>query len=271
MATILLVEDDLRLSEILEKRLTQVGHVVKTVTDGEEALKELRAGSPDLLLLDIILPKLSGFDILETMQRDVTLSRPKTIIISNSGQPVEIERARALGAIDFLVKADLDPDEVMQKVQDNLNVQSATDASAGAQAAQKVEGAIRVPGSVLVVEDDKFLRDLIVQKLKREGFPVIEAITGTEALRVVKESQPAVVLLDLILPGLDGFEILKRLKEDQATSSIPIIILSNLGQREDVERGLRLGAVDFMIKAHFTPGEIVAKVKMTLGGTALGG
>ena len=118
--------------------------------------------------------------------------------------------------------------------------------------------------SVLVVEDDKFLRDLIVQKLKREQFVVHEAVTGSEALRVAKEAMPKIVLLDLILPGLDGFEVLKRLKEDSVTAQIPVIILSNLGQREDVERGLRLGAVDFMIKAHFTPGEIVEKIKEIL-------
>ena len=114
------------------------------------------------------------------------------------------------------------------------------------------------------MEDDKFLRDLITQKLKREGFTVFEAITGSEAVRVAEENQPKIVLLDLILPGLDGFEVLKRLKEKQLTAPIPVIILSNLGQREDVERGLRLGAVDFMIKAHFTPGEIVEKIKETL-------
>jgi DNA-binding response OmpR family regulator len=120
---------------------------------------------------------------------------------------------------------------------------------------------------VLVVEDDKFLRDLIVQKLKRESFNVHEAVTGSEALRVAKETLPKIVLLDLILPGLDGFEVLKRLKEDNTTAQIPVIILSNLGQREDVERGLRLGAVDFMIKAHFTPGEIVEKIKEILSRT----
>jgi DNA-binding response OmpR family regulator len=133
------------------------------------------------------------------------------------------------------------------------------------QAQESPQGSASTAGAILlVIEDDKFLRDLLVQKLKREGFPVIEAVTGTEGLRIVKEQRPAIVLLDLILPGMDGFEILRRMKEDPETASIPVIILSNLGQREDVEHGLRLGAVDFMIKAHFTPGEIVAKIKDVL-------
>lgn len=121
-------------------------------------------------------------------------------------------------------------------------------------------------GTILVVEDDQFLRDLIVQKLKREGFAVAEAITGADALRMAKEAPPAIILLDLILPGMDGFEVLRQMKEDKAIAAVPIIILSNLGQQEDVDRGLRLGASDFMIKAHFTPGEIVAKVKQVMQG-----
>jgi DNA-binding response OmpR family regulator len=117
---------------------------------------------------------------------------------------------------------------------------------------------------ILIIEDDKFLRELIAQKLLKEDFEVSEAIDGEEGLKKVKEEKPDLILLDLILPGIDGFEALARMKEDPALSSIPVIILSNLGQKEDVERGLKLGAVDYLIKAHFTPGEIIEKIKTNL-------
>jgi len=114
---------------------------------------------------------------------------------------------------------------------------------------------------ILVIEDDKFLRELMAQKLIKEGFRISEAIDGEEGLKKIKEEKPGLVLLDLILPGIDGFEVLTRMKEDPEISQTPVIILSNLGQREDVERGLKLGATDYLIKAHFTPGEIIEKIK----------
>lgn len=117
---------------------------------------------------------------------------------------------------------------------------------------------------ILLVEDDKFLRELISKKLSSEGFDVKEAIDGEDGLRALKEGKPDLILLDLILPGIDGFEVLVRVKEDAVSSLVPVIILSNLGQREDVEKGLKLGAVDYLVKAHFTPNEIIEKVKEAL-------
>jgi len=117
---------------------------------------------------------------------------------------------------------------------------------------------------ILIVEDDKFLRELISRKLLSEGYNIVEAVDGEEGIRKIKEEKPDLILLDLILPGADGFEVLTKTKADSSVSSVPVIILSNLGQKEDVERGLKLGAVDYLIKAHFTPGEIVEKIKIIL-------
>lgn len=117
---------------------------------------------------------------------------------------------------------------------------------------------------ILIIEDDKFLRELISRKLIDEKFEIEEAVDGEEGLKKIKAIKPGLILLDLILPGIDGFEVLSKIKEDVSLSSIPVIILSNLGQREDVEKGLKLGAVDYLVKAHFTPHEIVEKVKKAL-------
>lgn len=117
---------------------------------------------------------------------------------------------------------------------------------------------------ILIVEDDKFLRELISRKLLDENYQVVGAKDGEEGLRKISEEKPDAVLLDLILPGIDGFDVLAKVKGDPMLAEIPIIILSNLGQRDDVEKGLGLGAVDFLIKAHFTPKEIIDKIKTAI-------
>ena len=117
---------------------------------------------------------------------------------------------------------------------------------------------------ILIIEDDKFLRELISQKLEKAGYEVCEAIDGEEGIKQVKTENPDLVLLDLILPGIDGFEVLSQMKREPALSKIPVIILSNLGQKEDIEKGINLGADDYLIKAHFTPNEIIEKIQAVL-------
>jgi len=119
--------------------------------------------------------------------------------------------------------------------------------------------------TILIVEDDKFFRDMLSRKLQEEGYSTIEAVTGDEGLNLVKEKKPALVLLDITLPGgIDGFELLKRMEENKASSHIPVLVLSNFGGDEERDRAQNLGAKDFYIKAHTTPNEIVEKIKETI-------
>jgi len=98
----------------------------------------------------------------------------------------------------------------------------------------------------------------------KKGYDSIEAVDGEKGIKTVKDEKPDLVLLDLILPGIDGFEVLTKIKEDAKIAQIPVIILSNLGQKDDIEKGIKMGAVDYLIKAHFTPGEIIDKIKIIL-------
>ena len=117
---------------------------------------------------------------------------------------------------------------------------------------------------VLIVDDDAFLAGIYATKLELEGFAVLSARDGDEGLKLAAKEKPDMILLDVLMPKLDGFEVLKRLKEDPACQDIPVIMLTNLGQKEDVEKGMSEGAVDYLIKAHFVPAEAVAKIKKVL-------
>lgn len=118
--------------------------------------------------------------------------------------------------------------------------------------------------NILIIEDDEFFRELISKKLISSGFGTLEAIDGRKGMEKAKESKPNLILLDLLLPDTDGFDVLSILKKDSETSSIPIIVLSNLNSKEDIEKGLKLGASDFLIKSQFDSDEIITKIKSTL-------
>lgn len=118
---------------------------------------------------------------------------------------------------------------------------------------------------ILLVEDDRFLSEMYAKKLTESGFNVEVAYEGREGSNKIKEFAPDLILLDIVLPKMDGFEILQKIKKDESLKNILVIVLTNLGQKEEVERGLGLGANDYIIKAHFTPTEVVAKVKRLLG------
>ncbi len=118
---------------------------------------------------------------------------------------------------------------------------------------------------ILLVEDDSFLLSMYATKFETENFKVITAEDGEKGIRYAAKELPDVILLDILLPKMNGFEILKQLKADKRTGHIPVILLSNLSQRGDVEQGLALGAADYLIKAHFMPSGVVEKIKKVLG------
>ncbi len=115
--------------------------------------------------------------------------------------------------------------------------------------------------SVLIVEDDAFLRNILKVKLGNEGYNVLLAADGVSALEVIRNEKPTLILLDLMLPKKSGFEILEELSKDKTLKRPPILIISNLGQQADIERGKNLGAAEYFVKARLSIDELVEKVK----------
>ena len=261
--TILVAEDDTVLRNILLDGLSAQGYRAIGAENGKIALELLKRERPDLLLLDILMPEKYGMEVLEELRADETIKNTPVIIISNSGQPVEIERAKELGVLDFLVKTTFDSNDVLEKVKqvfidhvsDGLPINKRN-------ASKQPHNAMKI----LVIEDDKFLRELLIGKLISEGYAIESAVDGKEALAAIEHEAPDLVLLDLILPDVSGFEVLEKMRTKKDWVSVPIIVLSNLDQKEDIEKATTLGADDFMIKANFSLNEIIARIKKVRAG-----
>jgi len=117
---------------------------------------------------------------------------------------------------------------------------------------------------VLLAEDDRFLRRAAEARLRRHGLEVLTAADGEEALRLARAEPLDLILLDVVMPKLQGFEVLKALKQDEATAHIPVIVLSNLGQERDVAQAKALGALAFLVKAHLSLQDLVDRVDAAL-------
>lgn len=117
---------------------------------------------------------------------------------------------------------------------------------------------------ILLVEDDPFLVDIYTTKLQEAGFEVDSALDGQKCLDILKEKTPDLLLLDIVLPHTDGWEVLRKIKSDDKFKGLKVIILSNLGQKKEVEKGRDLGAFKYLIKAHHTPSEVVEEIKKIL-------
>lgn len=252
---IVLIEDEEVMVNLLVSKLEKAGYSVKTALDGVSGLELVRSVKPDLVLLDMMLPRLSGFGILEKLNEEKTVPELPVIIISNSGQPVEIDRALKLGVRDYLIKVNFDPSELMSKI--------------GRLFGAEVDDAKKAPSkdqwtsqaNVLIIEDDIFLVELLERKFNQENFKTYRATDVEQARAIMNSERIDIALLDIVLPGTDGLIFLQEMKANKAQRDIPVIIISNLSRKEEQERGLEAGAVDYIIKAHATPGDIVLKVK----------
>lgn len=274
---IILAEDDKLLGDILAEKLEKGGYIVDRAGDGIEALEKIRATNPSLLVLDILMPQKSGLEVLEEMHEDSALKNIPVIIISNAGQLKEIDRVRKLGARDFIIKTVFDPNEVLGRINKILEhpedrttdwvVRSQNITASGSISSKSMETTPtpKEKQHILVVEDDKFLRELLVKKLGNDGFEVDSAVDGETAIQSLAKKTPHIILLDLILPKVDGFGVLEHARKDAKTKETPIVIFSNLGEKADIDKAMGLGATDYMVKANFTLDEITTKVHSILG------
>jgi DNA-binding response OmpR family regulator len=206
---ILIVEDELSMQRALKNRLEQSGYAVATANDGEQAIAAIRASMPDLVLLDLIMPKLDGISVLREIKKDEKLSAVSVIILTNLSTGDKVAEAMQLGTFDFLVK-------------------------------------------------------IYTVKLKKEGYDVNIATDGEQAVKLAGEVKPDLILLDLILPKMNGFEALEQIRATATGKNIPVIVLSNLGQEEDIKRAELLGATDYLVKANFSIQEVIAKMAEVL-------
>lgn len=256
--TILIIDDDPIIGEIMKDRLEAAHYTVRWERDGLSGLAAMQSDPhPALVLLDLVMPNMNGYELLERAKADPLTVNIPVLVVSNSGQPVEIERLLALGAKDYVAKAHFSPEEVLEKVERCIGTDD-TGTSGGNL------GHDPKTTKLLIVEDEPLLAEISSDRFKHAGYQVLVATDGTGALEVARREKPHLMLLDLVMPGMSGFEVLRQMKQDPELAKIPVVICSNLAQENEIKDAMHLGAIDYFVKSDYTPSQLIRKVQEVL-------
>jgi DNA-binding response OmpR family regulator len=235
--TVLVVDDERAARDVLGNALTEEGYRVVIAPGGQDGLRLAREEKPDAIILDVIMPDLDGWTVLRSLKTDAELCDIPVILVTVLG---DRDMGLALGAAEHLTKP-IDSKELLRLLHRVLRSASASD--------------------VLIVDDDRATRDVLRRTLVKEGWTVREAANGAEGLAQLAKAKPAVMLLDLMMPEMDGFEVLRAVCQDAAWRGIPVVIITSKDlSREELE-WLRGHAMDVFQKGAYSRAELIAAVR----------
>ncbi len=238
---VLVIDEDPEMTRLLRSFLEPAGFVVTTAATAADGQAAARTDRPDVIVLDIVVPDRNGLEVVQSLKRDPNLRGIPILLVTAERDGL---KGLALGADDYLVKP-IDRGRVVGAV-------------------ARLMSAGRSGPLVLLVDDERDTVELIRDTLRTEGFRILVAYQGQEALDLVARIPPDLVILDIMMPGMTGFEVLEAISRDPVHGQIPVVILSGRGSEQDVERGLALGAKRYMMKP-FDVGALVAEVQRHVG------
>lgn len=234
MARVLVVDDDPGVRHVVRRRLEAAGHSVREAEDGVAACDSLAAERPDLIVLDLVMPRLNGLELLDRMRSHPEWDNIPSVVITGS---ITSESAvRDLGA-DSMVRKPFSADQLLTHV----DLVLAHVARHGAAPPRPEAGRSRP--CILVVEDDEDVRDMLLAMFQIEGYDTMAASNGREALQVMRERRPCAVLLDLMMPIMDGWQFRRRQLEEPQLARVPVVCMSAVASPADVEAQLGLGCL----------------------------
>jgi CheY-like chemotaxis protein len=241
--SILVVDDEELNRNLLSRHLERQGYTVATAGDGAQALRCMRVERYDLVLLDLQMPVLDGFGVLEQLRQDEKLRETPVIMLTAVADRDAVMTCLTLGAADYIVKP---PSIAVVKARiwrcletrrlGGRPVDVKTDSAAGS--------------VVLVVDDEEMNRQLVAARVRQLGAQAVEAAGGREALPAIRRHAPDLVLLDLMMPGMDGFEVLEKMKQSPRLAQVPVIVVSGVSDTRSAARCMELGADDYLGKPY---------------------
>ena len=229
-ARILVVDDSNAIRFALQSSLTEAGFSVTLAVDGEDGLAKALERNFDLIITDVEMPKMDGFELCAKLKGEFKTSQIPIIILSTLESDEHVEKGFRVGADAYLAKGS-NIDEKIERIKDILNAKNFLTGS-----------------RVLVVDDSSSIRLFLKAGLMKEGFVVKTASNGLEAMEVLPEFKPNLIITDLMMPEMDGGELCRAVKKSEEFASIPIVVMSTLNDKPLMRRLMRQGASTFLVK-----------------------
>jgi len=250
---ILIVEDEKLLLNAIARKLEASGLSAIPCKNGKEAFEILKNAKvlPHAIWLDYYLKDMNGLEFMNALKANDRWLHIPTIVVSNSASPDNVSSMLALGVKKYYLKAEHRLDDIIAAIKEIVEK-------------ERKQKTMEKPKKILIVDDEVLVIQALTKKLKKESFLVDAAYDGEEALLKVDKLKPDLILLDIIMPKLDGISVLKKLKESKETQDIPVLILTNLYDDKKVAEVLRTGNTDYLIKVEHPLDDIIQKVKEKL-------
>ncbi|HEV8230291.1 MAG TPA: response regulator [Candidatus Limnocylindria bacterium] len=259
MARVLVIEDEANNLDVAQRIIRAAGHEALVAMDGQTGLDVARAEHPDAILVDLLLPRVDGWTITRTLRAEQWAARIPIIAVSALAMQQDRQRAIDAGCDDFVSKP-YAPAELRAVLARFLPEGAAVPAGAKRGDASAPPPSL---GTVLAVDDEPANLELISRRLAALGCKVVRASNGEQALGVAEREHLDLILLDVMMPGIDGWETCRRLKSNERTADVPVIFVTARDRTEDVVTGFEAGGVDYVSKP-FEPIELAARVRSAL-------
>ena len=233
---ILIVDDDKQIVTLLSSRLKTHRYEIVVAYDAVQAVAKAFSEKPDLILLDIKMPGGDGTRVMENLKNSADTALIPIIVITAFPSKDMQQKAKEMGALDFISKP-FEAKDMLSRIQKALGEES-----------PRTEESGKPAKTILVVDDDPHIRELLQSRLKKNGYNVIIANDGQEALDKTYQEHPNLIILDIMLPKVDGYSVCKVLRSDEEYRDIPIIMLTGRTLAQDIKMGMELGAVSYVQK-----------------------
>ncbi len=249
------------LGENLKQTLDGLGYQTTICVAGNDGMQAIIDVMPHLVILDAVLNGADSYDLLAQKQAEPMLAKIPVFLMSTQGVPINMRRVPEGSVSEFVIVLETDPKEILTRINKHFGratvvapTATPTDTTLGAAAPDKQK-------TVLWVEDDNLISSILGKKLISSGFNLIHAKSGDEAFQQLQTVMPDAIVVDLLLPGMNGFEILQHIRAIDKLKKVPVMVLSNLSKPSDIEKARALGGQKFLVKATASLDEIVAEVR----------